>query len=560
VTARAAQRGIAATLAVGCAMLVSILSGCTTKQADATGVTTERGGTLHVLLDRQVEAWDPQRIGTPADAAFAVRTFVRTLTSQAPTGVGFLPGLVGDLSTTTGVAQDGGRTWIFSLVSDAPWQDGRFVSCADVKYGVSRNFATDRITGGTHYAFDLLDIPSTTDAQGRTVSAYEGPYSGVGQALYDKAVTCDGPEIAFHLKAPRSDFDEIVSLPEFGPARQDQDTDRTNGDPLSVFASGPYMLEGVWKPGEGGRFVRNRKWVARDDPVRSAWPDVIEVEEALPTTTVAQRLLDSSGDDATAITTSDAPMAMDAQLRAPGLAGRVSRPDGGVVDALLPDIATGAMGNPAVRRAFAVATSREAYATGAGGPMSPSTSTLAHGIPGRPVAEPIGISVAGDSAGARAVLTGAGITTPVPLRLGYAPSESATRALTALLPTWEQAGFAVALVATATATAPTAGPVDVQLTQVSAAYPSGGSVLPSLVRRVGDPGLTAVSAAAEATSDTTARDRAWGDLDATLTAAGDVVPLAERGRVLLRGTGVEAYQVNVRLAGLPDLASISVTR
>jgi len=45
-----------------------------------------------------------------------------------------------------------------------------------------------------------------------------------------------------------------------------------------------------------------------------------------------------------------------------------------------------------------------------------------------------------------------------------------------------------------------------------------------------------------------------------LTAAGDAVPLAERQRVLLRGTGVQAYQVSALLGGLPDLASITVTR
>jgi peptide/nickel transport system substrate-binding protein len=537
---------------VGCALL----GACTTKQADATGVPTERGGTLHVLLDSRVQAWDPQRIGTQAESAFAVRTFMRTLTAQAPGGTGFLPGLVGDLSTTTGVAQDGGRTWIFSMVSDAPWQDGRFVSCADVKYGVSRTFATERVTGGTHYALELLDIPSTTDAQGRAVSAYQGPYSRVGQDLYDKAVTCDGQEITFHLNTPRFDFDEIVSLPEFAPTRQDQDTDRTNRDPLSVFASGAYMLEGIWKPGEGGRFVRNRKWIARDDPIRNAWPDVIEVEEGLPTTTVAQRLLDSQGDDTMAITPSDAPTVMDPQLQAPDVAGRVARPDSGVVDVLLPAVTTPAMSNPAVRRAFAVATDRQAYATADGAPMTPSTSVLARVIPGRPVADPLGISPTGDPVAAGAVLTGAGVTTPVRLRLGYARSEAATRALTALLPGWDRAGFTVTLVPR------TSGPedVDVELTQRSAAYPSGGAVLPELVERIGDPTLSAAAAAAEATSDASGRNRAWGDLDATLTAAGDVVPLAERQRVLLRGTGVQAYRVNALLGGLPDLASISVNR
>ena len=316
------------------------------------------------------------------------------------------------------------------------------------------------------------------------------------------------------------------------------------------------MLEGVWKPGEGGRFVRNRKWIARDDPVRNAWPDVIEVEEGLPTTTVAQRLLDSQGDDTMAITPSDAPTAMDPQLQAPDVAGRVARPDSGVVDVLLPVVTTPAMSNPAVRRAFAVATDRQAYATADGAPMTPSTSVLARVIPGRPVADPLGISPTGDPVAARAVLAGAGVTTPVRLRLGYAPSEAATRALTALLPGWAQAGFAVTLVPRTT------GPeaVDVELTQRSAAYPSGGAVIPELVDRIGDPALSAAAAAAEATSDASGRNRAWGDLDATLTAAGDVVPLAERQRVLLRGTGVQAYRVNALLGGLPDLASISVIR
>jgi len=538
---------------VGCALL----GACTTRQADATGIPTERGGTLHVLFDSRVEAWDPQRIGTDTESAFAVRTFVRTLTAQAPSGTGFLPGLVGDLSTTTGVAQDGGKMWIFSLVSDAPWQDGRFVSCADVKYGVSRTFATDRITGGSQDALQLLDIPSTTDAQGRVVSAYKGPYSGVGQALYDKAVTCDGQEITFHLKTPRFDFDQIVSLPAFAPARQDQDTDRTNRDPLSVFASGPYMLEGVWKPGEGGRFVRSRKWEPIDDPIRNAWPDVIEVEEGLPTTTVAQRLLDSKGDvDAAAITFANAPAVMDAQLQAPAAAARTSRPDSGVVDVLLPNVRTPAMSNPAVRRAFGVATNREAYASAEGSPMTPTTSVLARVIPGRHAADPPGITTAGDPAAAKAALTAAGVATPVALRLGYAPSESARRALTALLPDWEQAGFSVSLVPRVT------GPdvVDVELGQVSADYPSGGAVLPSLVGRLGDPALSAAAAWVEGTSDTTSRNRAWGDLDATLTAAGDVVPLAERQRVLLRGTGIQAYRVSALLGGLPDLASITVNR
>jgi ABC-type transport system substrate-binding protein len=94
---------------------------------------------------------------------------------------------------------------------------------------------------------------------------------------------------------------------------------------------------------------------------------------------------------------------------------------------------------------------------------------------------------------------------------------------------------------------------------VSAAYPSGGAVLPGLVAPLGDPALSAAVRAAEATPDATTRNRAWGELDTTMTAAGDVVPLAEHQRVLLRGTGVEAYHPSALLGGLPDLAVITVT-
>jgi peptide/nickel transport system substrate-binding protein len=246
---------------------------------------------------------------------------------------------------------------------------------------------------------------------------------------------------------------------------------------------------------------------------------------------------------------------MDSQLQAPPVAARTSRPDSGVVDVLLPTVATGPMANPAVRRAFAMATNRQAYASAEGSPMSLTTSALARAVPGRPVADPIGMSAGGDPTAARTALAAAGVAAPVRLRLGYAPSEAATRALTAMMPTWQQAGLEVTLVPRGT------GPdvVDVQLTQVSAAYPSGGAVLPALVDRLGDAGLTAAAKAAEATADAVGRNRAWGDLDLTVTTAGDVVPLAERERVLLRGTGVPAYRVSALLGGLPDLASIIVS-
>lgn len=549
--ARRASALVAAVVALG---LVT-LTGCSTRQL-AVPTPTARGGTLHVLVDHQVGTWDPQRIDQRADAVFAGRTFLRTLTAPAPAESGFLPGLLGDLATSTGTERDDGRLWSFTLVTNAPWQDGRFVTCADVKYGVSRGFARDRVAGGPTNAVDVLEVPTYNDPQGHTVSAYEGPYSGKGQAFFDRAVTCDGQVITFRLNQSRYDFAQIVSTAAFAPVRQDQDTARTTT--LSVFSSGPYMLEGVWKPGEGGRFVRNRRWLSLEDPVRLAWPDVIEVEEAVATTTLVQRLVDDRGDDRNAITWADAPAAMSPQLTLPALASRVTRPDSGVVDVLVRSSDSTVMADPAVRAAFSLATDRDGYAAATGSPMTAVTSALAQNIPGRPE-EPGAGPGAGDVDAARSALATAGVSGPVPVRVAYPAGEAFDRGLAALTRGWTRAGFAVALVPREPGKAPPTTAADVTLVSESAAWPSGGAVLPALLARIGDPTLTAAAAQAAAQPRTTDRDAAWGALDATLVAAGDLVPLAERQRLLVRGSGVLGYQENALLGGLPDLAAIEVT-
>jgi len=546
------RHAVAAVVVLG----LLVLSGCSTRQVQSP-TPTARGGTLRVLVDHQVGTWDPQRIDEGGVAAFARRTFLRTLTAPAPAGSGFLPGLIGDLATSTGREEDNGRLWSFTIVKDAAWQDGRFVTCADVKYGVSRSFARDRVAGGPTYAVDLLDIPTYNDAQGRSVSAYDGPYSGHGEAFFDRAVTCDGQVITFHLNQTRHDFGQIVSTPAFAPVRKDQDTDRTTT--LSVFSSGPYMLEGVWKPGEGGRFVRNRKWISLFDPVRLAWPDVIEVEEGVATTTLVQRLVDDRGDDRNAITWADAPAAMSQQLAAPALASRVTRPDSGVVDVLV-RASSAVLADPAVRRAFALATDRDAYAAAVGSPMTPVTSVLAASMPGRSEGDPLGAPGPGEPDAARSALAAAGVSGPVAVRVAYPAGEASGRGVSALAAAWTRAGFTITLVPHAVGSA--AGgdaAADVTLLSVSAAWPSGSAVLPALVSRVGDPALTAAAQQAAAQPQLVDRNAAWGALDARLVTAGDVVPLAERERLLVRGSGVLDYQESALLGGLPDLAAIEVT-
>ena len=110
--------------------------------------------------------------------------------------------LVGDLATDTGKPTDGGKTWAFTLRDGVKWEDGSDVTCADVKYGVSRTFAQTVITDGPTYAIAVLDIPKDKDGN----SVYKGPYetskNDTGGLRQGRGVLVDGKTITFHLAKP----------------------------------------------------------------------------------------------------------------------------------------------------------------------------------------------------------------------------------------------------------------------------------------------------------------------------------------------------------------------
>jgi peptide/nickel transport system substrate-binding protein len=178
------------------------------------------------------------------------------------------------------------------------WQDGSDVTCEDIKYGVSRTFATDVINQGPTYAVVYLDIP--TDADGS--SSYKGPYTKVGQDLYDKAVTCDGKTITFNLSKPIADFNYTVTL-GFGAVREADDTGETYGTVAPfVTSNGPYKVES-YTTGNGGKYilVRNENWKADSDPYRKAYPDKWEVDFGIDPKVLDQRIMQSAGNDAFAV-------------------------------------------------------------------------------------------------------------------------------------------------------------------------------------------------------------------------------------------------------------------
>ncbi len=240
----------------------------------AQAVVGRTGGTLiYVTHADQLNHVDPARVYTGQDIAFLNSYVFRSLTSYTPvTGVAGAT-IVPDLATTTGTATDGGKTWSFTLKSGIKWEDGSVVTCADEKYGVSRAFAQDVITDGPSYAIQYLDIPVDKDGN----SLYLGPYKKTGQAYYDKAVTCSGNTITFHLNKAIGDFNYFGSYPAMSPVKESVDQNSATGGAnydKKPWALGPYKIA-QYTIGNQLQLVRNPMWNKATDSIRPAFPDSV---------------------------------------------------------------------------------------------------------------------------------------------------------------------------------------------------------------------------------------------------------------------------------------------
>jgi peptide/nickel transport system substrate-binding protein len=272
----------AATALVASGLLVGGASG-----ASAKPIT---GGTLYMITHNgQFAHADPQRNYTGQDIAFFNTYVYRNLVVYKPVAGPAGSGLVADLATNTGIPSNNAKTWKFTLRPKVKWEDGSAITCADVKYGVSRTYATDVITDGPAYALSMLKIPNKADGS----SMYEGPYKKTGQALFNKAVTCskDNRTITFNLGHSVADFNYAASYPAFGPVKKSKDTgDKYDLKPL---ASGPYKIAKYTINGEMA-LVRNSNWNKSNDPVRTPYPDNVTVRFGLDSNVIDQIMLTNS--------------------------------------------------------------------------------------------------------------------------------------------------------------------------------------------------------------------------------------------------------------------------
>ena len=205
-SSRIARKALASLAAV--TLLGAGLVGCSSSSSG--------GGTLTYLTNS--DSWthaDPNRNYTGQHIAWFGSYMHRTLTAYKRAAGADGSSVVPDMATDTGRSSNGNKTWEFTLQDGVTFEDGSAVTCEDVKYGVSRTFATDVITDGPGYAISMLDIPKDKDG----ASVYKGPYKTDGNdaAAYDKAVTCsaDNKTITFNLSRAVGDFNYTVTYLSF---------------------------------------------------------------------------------------------------------------------------------------------------------------------------------------------------------------------------------------------------------------------------------------------------------------------------------------------------------
>jgi peptide/nickel transport system substrate-binding protein len=291
-------------LAAASALLLAACGGSDSGDTGAaeSGGAPIKGGTLNfITAGTQFNHLDPQMNYTGEDLAWAGAYLHRSLTAFTPSADAAEAGQVqGDLATDTGRTEDA-KVWEFTLKDGLKFEDGTPITCAEVKYGVSRTFATDVINGGPTYAITMLDIPTAEDGS----SKYKGPYTGEGQEFFDKAVTCseDGKTITFNLVRPIGDFNYATALLAFSPVPEAKDTGAQYD--LAPLSNGPYKIEN-YTIGEGITLIRNDQWDPATDTLRQANPDKIDVTFGIEPPVSTQRLIADSGTDAQTLTLGDA--------------------------------------------------------------------------------------------------------------------------------------------------------------------------------------------------------------------------------------------------------------
>jgi len=246
-------------------------------------VSTQKGGTVTMANAGDWDSLDPADMYYAYEWNF-VRLYGRSLLvfKSAPGDAGAK--LVPDLATGLGQPSDNAKTWTYHIRPGVKFEDGTVITSKDVKYAVERSLDKDVFPDGPTYFNDNLDL-----------QGYTSPYKDTDpNKLGLKAIeTPDDNTIVFHLKSSFSDFDYFAMLPATVPVPAAKDTGSKYKE--HVVSSGPYMF-GTNTLGKEFTLVRNPNYDASTDPDtgRTSLPDKYVVDLNVNAADIDNRLL--SGD------------------------------------------------------------------------------------------------------------------------------------------------------------------------------------------------------------------------------------------------------------------------
>jgi len=574
------KKALAVLAAASMSIALAACGGGSDNNKSSSGSTSgaSKGGTLTYYIRSALEHTDPQRTYIGRDITNWSHTVYRSLvTFPISKDVQESTTPVPDLATDTGTSSEGGKVWKFTVKDGVKWEDGKPVTCEDFKYGASRVFATDVITGGPNYLLTYLDIPTDPKTD---LPTYTGPYNSTpdGKAAFDKAITCDGSTITYNFKKPWADFPlAIASLHMMDPYRQDKDQGEKSN--YVIFSNGPYKLEGgTWDKNKGGTLIRNDNYDPSTDStkVRQALPEKITFDIGKTAEQITDQLIADSGADKAAVTEARIPSSYYSQITG-NIADRSVTVTSPYTDYLVPNF--NRLTNLQVRQALAASTDDTAWVAAGGGDKAYEEATDIVNPAVKGYLKDLFPGGSGDPDKSKQLLQQAGVQTPYPLTFTYPSTPTADKQASALKEGWEKGGFKVTLKGVANQ--------DVYYTNIQnpgqdadlvwagwgADWPSAITVTaplfdsrPNLTKNSNgqDYGhyksdeFNALVDQAQAATDLDEQTRVLQDADKVLAKDVAYIPIDTAIFYFLHGSGVKNYMNTAASNGYPDLGPIAV--
>jgi len=245
--------------------------------------STKKGGTLTYANSGDWDNLDP------ADTYYGyswnfIRYYGRSLVMFKPAPGDAGTQLVPDLATSLGQSSDGGKTWTYHIRPGLKYSDGTTITTKDIKYDVERTLDKTVFPNGPTYFNDFLDL------QGYTTPYKDNTPGRLGLKAIE---TPDDNTIIFHLAKPFSSFDYFAMLPATIPVPEAKDTGATYK--THIVSSGPYMFD-TYVPGKSFSLKRNPNWDPKSDPYRTALPDEISVKLNVNAEEIDRELLNGTLD------------------------------------------------------------------------------------------------------------------------------------------------------------------------------------------------------------------------------------------------------------------------